>query len=320
MKHRHRIRTARWPWWQRVALVCLCLIPASLPVSAHPALWVARDADTTVYLFGTVHILSDHIDWHFPALDKALEASDALYVEVPADETDKGTMQGLVLRYGLDPAHPLSNKLSDSENTLLAKAAVQAGLPGGKAALQPMKPWLAALTLSVAPLLKAGMDPELGVDKLLQARMKKAGKPIHGLETAERQIRILADLPESVQLALLRSTLHDFAHARAELSAIVDAWLDGDTQHIASLMAEQMQKQSKALYETLLVDRNRQWAQDIATLMHDRPGTVFVAVGAAHLAGPDRVQAQLQRLGIVTHTVRQVHRRLYQQKPPHLTE
>lgn len=290
--------------WRRFVLLCLWLLVGIAPAAAHPALWVARDADTTVYLFGTVHILSDHVEWRFPALDAALDTSDALYVEVPADAADKGTMQALVQRYGLDPSHPLSSRLSDSENTLLGKAAVAAGLPGGRAALQPMKPWLAALTLSVAPLLKAGMDPELGVDKLLQARMKNAGKPIHGLETAERQIRILADLPESVQLALLRSTLHDFAHAKAELGAIVDAWLAGDTSHIANLLAAQMRKRSDVLYQRLLVDRNRQWAHDIATLMHERPGTLFIAVGAAHLAGPDRVQAQLRQLGITAHRVR----------------
>lgn len=164
------------------------------------------------------------------------------------------------------PHHPLSSKLSDSENTLLAKAAIQAGLPGGKTALQPMKPWLAALTLSVAPLLKAGMDPK-GCRQTASGAHENAGKPVYGLETAEQQVRILADLPESVQLALLRSTLHDYAHAGTEFKATVKAWLEGDTQRIASLLAEQMQKQSTALYKQLLIDRNRQWAHDIATLM-----------------------------------------------------
>lgn len=287
----------------RAGLLVLCLglsLGGSPALAAHPALWVARDADTTVYLFGTVHLLADGADWHFPALDKALRSSRVLYVEVPADDTRPAAMQALVLQYGLDTAHPLSGKLSDSENTLLAKAATQAGLPGGSAALQPMKPWLAALTLSVAPLLKAGMDPAKGVDRQLQAQAKKAGKPVRGLETAEAQIRILADLPESVQLALLRSTLHDFAHADTRLDAIIDAWQRGDVETIAALLAEQMQQQSGQLYDKLLVERNVHWARQIADLMHGHDGTFFVAVGAAHLAGPDRVQAQLRHLGIDT--------------------
>lgn len=290
--------------WRRACLAALCcLLFCSTSLAAHPALWVAKDADTTIYLFGTVHLLPGDIDWHFPALDKALDDSQSLHVEVANTQTGRKIMQPLLLRYGLDTSHPLSGKLSDSENTLLAKAANQAGLPGGTTTLQPMKPWLAALTLSVAPLLKAGMDPERGVDKLLQARMSKAGKPVHSLETAETQIRALAELPESVQLALLRSTLHDFAQAETRLKAIVDAWQKGDTASIATLLAEQMKKQSGQLYQKLLVERNKQWAHEIADLMKDKPGTFFIAVGAAHLTGPDSVQVQLQQLDIATKLV-----------------
>ncbi|TAM57439.1 MAG: TraB/GumN family protein [Rhodanobacter sp.] len=206
-------------------------------------------------------------------------------------------MQALLLQYGLDPAHPLADKLSPRENAALASAAQTAGVPGGVRTLQIMRPWLAALTLAVTPLLKAGLDPAHGVDKLLKAQMLAAGKPVDGLETAGQQIRFLADLPPAVELAFLRATLHDADQGSTELTELIGAWKAGDTAAIARLEDEDLRQREPQLYQRLLVERNRHWAGKIAAMLQ-KPGTVFIAVGAAHLAGPDRVQAQLRKLGI----------------------
>ncbi|OOG61243.1 TraB/GumN family protein [Rhodanobacter sp. B04] len=275
-------------------LVCVALL---LPMAAiaNPALWVVRNAHTTIYLFGTVHLLPNDADWHYPALDKALAASDSLTIELADDDT--ATMQSLVLQYGLDPTHPLSDQLSATENATLQQAAQSAGLPGGAQTLQIMRPWLAALTLTVQPLLKAGLDPAHGVDKLLKAQMLQAGKPVNGMETSEQQIRMLADLPPGVQLDFLRSALRDIDKGPTELTRLISAWKDGDTDNIAQLENDEIRRQSPELYQRLLVQRNQAWAGKIATMLQ-QPGTVFIAVGAAHLAGPDSVQAQLRKLGI----------------------
>lgn len=262
---------------------------------AHPALWQIKSGNSTIYLFGTVHVLPNDTDWHFPALNQALTQSQVLYIELTDD--DQASMASLVLRYGLDTAHPLSTQLNESDNAALAKAAQLAALPGGVATLQPMKPWLAALTLSVAPLLKAGLDPEAGVDKQLKSQMTSAGKPVHGLETAEQQIQFLADLPSPMQVAFLRDTLRDADKGTAELLSLVDVWKQGDVAAIAKLENDELKTREPALYQTLIVQRNAQWAGKIKDKMK-QPGTVFIAVGAAHLAGPDSVQAQLAKLGI----------------------
>ncbi len=275
----------------------LCCLALLLPVAAlaRPALWEVHDADTTIYLFGTIHLLPNDTAWHDPVLDKALADSMALYIEITDD--DQANMASLVPRYGLDPAHPLAGMLDPLELRQLQAAADQAGVPGGMQTLDMMRPWLAALTLAAAPLLKAGLDPQHGVDKQLKAQMLAAGKPVFGLETAEQQIRFLADMPESTQLAFLRSALKDIDKGPAELTALIDAWKAGDTGHIARIEDEDMRQQSPALYQRLLVERNQAWAAKIAALLK-APGTIFIAVGAAHLAGPDSVQAQLQNAGI----------------------
>lgn len=281
--------------FERMLACALLLLPAI--AYARPALWVVKDADTTIYLFGTVHLLPKDTDWRSPALDRALHDSSRLVVEIVDD--DQANMTALVLRYGLDPAHPLSSLLTADEQGRLQRAARMTGVPGGSAGLNMMRPWLAALTLAATPLTKAGLDPAQGVDKQLRTAMTAAGKPVSGLETAEQQIRFLADMPQSLQLALLRSTLRDSEHAKVQFTAILDAWQRGDDAAIAKLENALMQREQPRLYQRLVVDRNKSWAARIKAML-DQPGIMFVAVGAAHLAGPDSVQAQLAALGVNT--------------------
>ncbi|QNK02395.1 TraB/GumN family protein [Dyella telluris] len=267
---------------------------------AQPGLWVARNGQATVYLFGTVHLLPSDTQWKSAALDKALDESQRLSIEIVDD--DSASMQTLVTQHGLDLTAPLSSKLDDADRGQLAKAAETANLPGGAASLQSMRPWLAALTLTMAPLMQAGLDPNQGVDKLLKARMQQAGKPVDGLETAEKQILMLADLPEAMQLDFLRQSFKDVADGPGKLHELIDAWRNGDTAAIARIEDEDLRKDSPLLYQRLIVERNTAWAKSIAARMQ-QPGVSFVAVGAGHLAGPDSLQEQLRKLGVKTERV-----------------
>jgi|SRR5581483_495300 len=279
--------------------LALLLLSSVGSACADPALWKIQRGDSTVYLFGTVHVLPPDTHWHYAALDDALTASNVLYVELVDD--DQATMQPLVTQYGIDVAHPLSSELSAADEARVTAAAQTAGLP--PQALDVMKPWLAALTLTVAPIIKAGFDPDSGVDKQLRSEFSSSGKPVRGLETAEQQIRYFADLPQPLEISLLRSTLDDYDKAATELAELVQDWRQGDVAAIAALENSDMREKYPALYKILLTERNGRWAQRIAQLLQQH-GTVFIAVGAAHLAGPDDVQNQLRKLGI---TVIRVH-------------
>jgi uncharacterized protein YbaP (TraB family) len=265
--------------------------------TAQPGLWVAKNDHATVYLFGTVHLLPSDTNWQSATLDKALDESQRLSIEIVDD--DSASMQTLLMQHGVDLSAPLSSKLDDKDRGDLEKAAEEAKLPGGINALQPMRPWLAALTLTMAPLMQAGLDPNEGVDKLLKARMQRAGKPIDGLETAEKQIRMLADLPEAMQLDFLRQSFKEVSDGPAKLHELIDAWRNGDTAAIAKIEDEDLRKDSPVLYQRLIVERNQAWAKIIAQRMQ-QPGVSFVAVGAGHLAGPDSLQEQLRKLGVKT--------------------
>lgn len=284
----------------RLVFLSVLLLVFAAPALADPALWVAKSPTATVYLFGTVHVLPKNAKWRDPTLDKALAASGKLYVE--EDDDSPLVMQALVLKYGLDLKHPLSAQLDAADRARLAKAAADAGVPGGAKTLEAMRPWLAALTISVAPLIKAGYDPKSGADKQLEAEFKAKGKPIGAFEAAEEQIKFFADLSPALQLDLLHNALDDYAKGPDQIAKIIKAWQAGDVKAIAANVTGGMRKHYRELYEVLLVDRNRNWAQQIDGLLKQH-GTVFVAVGTGHLTGPDSVQVQLGKLGIRTERV-----------------
>lgn len=269
---------------------------APAPIQGEgPALWVVKDADSTLYLFGSVHVLRPTIGWASPRVEAAFDSASDIWFEI-SNPDDQAAIMPLIQQYGLSPETPLSSRLTPEENAELDAAAQAMG--ASAAQLQPMKPWLAALSLSVAPLIKAGYDPKSGVELVLKARAEAAGKPIHGFETIDKQIGILAGLPDDVQLVFLRETLKDYENAATKLDEMVEAWARGDVATLDRVTITEMKEASPALYQSVLVDRNTDWANQIQTML-EGSGTAFIAVGAAHLTGGDSVQAILQKRGVI---------------------
>ncbi len=259
-----------------------------------PALWVVRDADSTLYLFGTVHVLRPTTAWGSPRVDAAFDSADQIWFEI-SNPDDQAAVVPLIQQYGLSPDRPLSSLLTAEEMTTLNNVAAGAGLPPGQ--IDVFRPWFAGLALSMAPLLKAGYDPQSGVELVLKARAGAAGKPIQGLETIDKQISILAGMSEADQLAFLRTLLESYDEASVELDRMVGAWAAGDVATLEAVAVTEMQSETPALYEALLVRRNTDWANQIQTML-EGSGTAFIAVGAAHLAGDDSVQEILEDRGV----------------------
>lgn len=270
--------------------------PAAQPAiqGEGPALWVVKDADSTLYLFGTVHVLRPTTGWASERVNAAFDSADQIWFEI-SNPDDQAAVTPLVQQYGLSPDKPLSSLLSAEEIAELDAAAKTVGMSA--AALDPLRPWLAGLTLSVAPLVKAGYDPASGVEMALKARAEAAGKPIKAFETIDKQIRILATMDEPLQLEFIRQTLEDFDDAVEMLDGMVDAWSRGDVNELDRVVVEDMKASAPGVYKAILVDRNADWANQIETLLAGS-GTAFIAVGAAHLAGDDSVQAMLTQRGV----------------------
>lgn len=264
---------------------------------AEPAMWTVRDEDSVIHLFGTVHMLRPETEWRTPELDAALAASDALWLEIAEVESpqNQALMAEVIARYGTDPAYRLSEALSFGERRSLGKALAAIGAE--PRSMETFKPWYASLILSTAPVLRAGYAPGSGAERVLSETARRSGATIEGFETIEQQLRFFADLPEAVQLDLLRRTLEEYEGATDLLDGMVDAWSEGDLETLETLLIEEMRAETPEIYEVLIVRRNQAWADTIKTLL-EGSGTVFVAVGAGHLVGPDSVQAALARRGI----------------------
>lgn len=265
---------------------------------ARPALWSLSDADTTIYLFGTIHALPEGTQWHTPALDRALAASDELVTEIRlADEmAAAGAFARLGLAAGLPPA---LERVPEGKRELMREALAGVGLP--MAAADRMKSWALAVTLAQVLFQRAGLDPQLGVDRALSTDFAARGRRVSGLETIEAQLGFLDSLPEADQRVFLEGVLESPEEVRRQFDAMLGAWRNGDTRAIGRTFNDE-ETLTPELREILLTRRNARWAEWLQNRL-SRPGTVFVAVGAGHLAGPDSVQNMLRRRGLSTHRV-----------------
>ena len=270
----------------------------TIKLDATPAMWKVKGVHGTVYLFGSVHVMKPDVVWETAKVKDALKSSDTLYLEIAEiDDASMAAMQPIVLQMGMDAEHPLSGKISKADVELMDSAAKGLGLPGEQM-FEPMRPWMASMVLSMLPASKAGFAVDSGVDGKIAAEAKDLGKPIKGFETAEEQMHFLADIPEAEQVEMLHKTLVDMPKSATELNEMVADWTNGEVDKIAAMENDEMKTKYPALYDKLLLKRNEKFAEVLAGLLKDpATGTVFVTIGAAHLAGPDSVMKMLEKKG-----------------------
>ncbi len=273
---------------------------AAATVDADPALWVVKDDDTTIYLFGTVHVLKPGLSWFDEAVKTAFDKSDEMMLEMVMPE-DQAAVAKTMMPLAMDTTgKTIPSRLTADELKAYQAAMVSVGVPAN--AFDSFEPWFPAMTLSVLPLTKLGYDPEQGAEKLLTSFAKAGGKPVAGLETLEEQLGFFDALPEKQQVAFLNSVVKDIDKLGPMLDKMVMLWAKGDPDGLAVAMNESLAA-TPELAKTLLWDRNARWADQIKTRM-DQPGTVFIAVGAGHLAGDKSVQDYLKARGLTATRVK----------------
>jgi uncharacterized protein YbaP (TraB family) len=276
----------------RAAQPVVATAPAT--VDAKPALWAVEDEDTTIYLFGTVHVLKPGLSWFDEAVKDAFDKSDQVMLEVVLPE-DQAEMAGAMLPLAIDQSgKTLSSRLDADQLTAYQAAMASVGIPAAQ--FEMFKPWFVGVTLSVLPLAKYGYDPEQGAEKQLTKFAKAGGKPIAGLETLTQQLGFFDGLPDASQVSFLNSVVKDLDQMGPILDKLVTLWAKGDPDGLAVVMNESMAA-TPELTKILLWDRNANWADQLQARM-DQPGTVFVAVGAGHLAGENSVQDYLKERGL----------------------
>ena len=274
---------------------CVAAVLACAPAQADPALWEVKGPNSTVYLFGTIHALPRGTVWESKQVSAALAGSRELYLEVA--NPDPAAIMQAMMQLGIDLKHSLNDSVIPADRPKFAKIAASTGLP--PAALDHMRPWMAALLIQELPAVKAGFDPASGVEATLTRDAERSGIAVKSLETAEEQLHLFADLPDDAAAALLHDGIedNDSVKGKAKLLKLLAAWKAGDLPALAATDAE-LKTLSATLYDRLLVARNHRWAAQIAAMLSDGGGNRFVAVGAGHLAGPDSVVALLRQQGV----------------------
>ena len=271
-----------------------CATPQTAAQGPKPALWKIADSDTTIYLFGTIHMLPKGLEWRTPAIDKAIAASDTLYLETTLGN-DVGASAQAMMKLAISPGlPPIVERVPPDKRDAFRKMIADAGVP--EAALDRMETWAAALTLLAVSYRKMGLATEAGVERTLAARYEGAKKPIKGLETVEQQFGYFDNLSEAAQRALLVGMIDKPEETQAEFQKMLDAWKRGDVDAIARTFNSETAL-SPELRDVLMKRRNAAWADWLEQRMQ-QPGTVMVAVGAGHLAGNDSVQRLLQARGL----------------------
>lgn len=274
-------------------LFLLVLLALAAPAWAIPAMWQVGSGRSQITIYGTIHALPKGTDWFSPKARTAFGKADTLVVEMVAPD-EPGAMAAVIRQIGMLPAPlPIRDRLAEDQRARYDAMVKASNLP--LAGLDGMKSWLAAISLVQIEMLVAGIDPAAGVDVTLIARARTAKKRLVGLETPRGQLELFNGLPEAEQRLLLSSAISDAGESGKQMQALVAAWVAGDVERILKDFDDA--SLSPALEARLFTNRNRAWADWVQAALK-RPGRRFMAVGAAHMAGPHGLIAILKARGI----------------------
>lgn len=278
-----------------MALLALLAPAAAQAREARPALWQVYDKDTNIYLFGTVHLLPPGTQWRSPKLDRAAAEASTLVVETIIDEKNPQAFAAELARLSVRPGlPPIVSRVRPEKQAALRAVIAKAGIP--EAALNNMETWAAAFALLQLQFKELGVSGNDGVELSLRRTFAAAGKTVEQLETNSQQLGFFDGLPENAQRELLEGAIESPAAAKRQFDAMLAAWISGDVKAIGRTFNAEFQS-SPELKEALLRRRNAAWAYWLHSRL-GQPGTVFVAVGAGHLAGDDSVVEMLKSRGV----------------------
>lgn len=263
------------------------------PVLAAPAIWKVSDEDSSIWLFGSIHLLPAGTDWRTEVLDDLLAAADKVYFETDLGPQAQAEIVALTMQRGFAMDGRLLNQRIDSK--LMGKvrsAAAEFAVP--VPTLLAMQPWLAASTISVSALVRAGYDPNAGVEMELAKEIDVDRQGF--LETAEQQIDAIAGGTDQDQVVMLEATLRELDTIVEMIDEMKTAWLDGTPEELADLFIAEMGAYGEGFMDRLIVQRNRNWVEQIEVMLDNNESAVLV-VGAGHLVGEYSVVTMLEEAG-----------------------
>ena len=268
--------------------------PVVATIKAHPALWTVHSSSATAYLFGSVHLLPTNIDWHSPAVDAALKASDVFVFEAPMGAEGQAQTEAFVRANGMLPSDKALPSLLDTGARKDYREAL-ATAHTDPATLVHMRPWLAAIVMETSALQASHYSRMGGVDLQLWTYASAEHKKIDTFETIPEQLALLMPKDPKLETEEFAAELKELKTSSGEIGTLVDAWSDGRIADVARLMNKGLASTPGAM-KVLIDDRNARWAQRLDSMLAE-PHTYFITVGAGHLGGPHGLPALLKAHG-----------------------
>lgn len=283
-----------------------------LDYEPNPAVWRLSDADTTIYMLGTVHALPPTIKWRSQGLERIFGDVDELVLETvddknaPVEFMNEQMVEAMLAGIG---RKPLLDRVAPANRAILDQVIGELNLP--KDYLDLLPTWMVAFELFYSGASIDGVSADYGVETVLEGVFEKSKKPVSGIEDAKAVNAALNALSEEEQLIALDQLLAEIRSAPAgsllpeqpagEHPFADDiAWAQGDIERSGDDMTPESMGQ--AYYDALLVNRNAAWTEWLVKRM-DQPGRILLAVGSAHLAGKDSVQGMLEKKGVAVERV-----------------
>ena len=288
--------------------ICCVLPMLSEPLlgADHPVTLWQVDGDTnSVFILGSIHLLRKS-DYPIPSvIYGAYDEAEVLIMELDMDDMDPMQTQALIRELGMiADGKSLEDEIGSRAYAKAAALADELEIP--LSMLAGSKPWLAAVMVETLILTRVGFDPMQGIEMHLMTRASSDGKEILGLETERQQLEMLNGLSLAAQRDMLLQTLEDGGRIEELLDEIIDAWRQGDTRYMEQTLLSDMSGYDE-LYDTIVVDRNRDWVRQIDRLLDDSDD-YLVVVGTMHLVGKDGVPQLLKKRG---HQVTQMQQTLH---------
>lgn len=269
-----------------------------------PAMWKVTDQDSTLYLFGTVHLMQPDIDWQRRDMQAAFDDVGTMFFETLDD--DKSALQTSILQrqYGVyPPGEQLSDHLDGINFNRLTAAAYNAEVP--LARLEGFKPWLAADILVVAGADKAGLRYENSADAGMRAKAKQSDKNIRALDDIETYFNAVAKQPDRIQLDAFEKTIKNFNTLVADTKTVNAAWLIGNTDLLERELIAPTKSRSPELYASLFTKRNDKWTNTLDDFMQG-DNNAMVVVGIGHMLGVQGLPMLLEDRGYEVERVRRL--------------
>lgn len=284
-----------------LTLALLSLVVGVQPSDAQEKLflWKVTSEAGTAYLYGSIHLARPEMYPLDDTIEQAFRASDNLVIEARTDGDVEADLQALSMELGrYDDGATLGTSVAPATFEKFVAFLAEKQLP--VALFQPMRPWMAAVTLEVIGMQQLGFDGDIGIERHFLRLAKHQDKGVHELETAESQLRMIGEMPDPLQEMYLLSAIEEQGAIATQMESLIAAWSSGDTATMEELILEPYSSRPEMipLYTRMFTTRNIAMAEKVADMVNS--GDVwFVVVGAGHMLGDQGIPALLaQRDGI----------------------